>query len=106
MIQYQEYSFPLNLPFPQSVENRGRSESKICKPFVAEEKEQKPSTFKPYVIHENTVSQTSSTNLENRLLVSEKGGGRATNGLYSLEHPLPNTTPSSVLCTHSDMLEI
>lgn len=74
MIQYQEYSFPLNLPFPQSVENRGRSESKICKPFVAEEKEQKPSTFKPYVIHENMVSQTSSTNLENRLLVFEKGG--------------------------------
>lgn len=74
MIQYQEYSFPVNLPFPQSVENRGRSESKICKPFVPEEKEQKLSTFKPYVIHENMVFQTFSTNLENHLLAFEKGG--------------------------------
>lgn len=86
MIQYQEYSFPLNLPFPQSVENRRRSESKSANLLYQKKKNKNPSTFKPYVIHENMVPQTFSTNVENRLLAFEKGGKWATNGLHSLEH--------------------
>lgn len=49
--------------------------TKICKPFVPGEKEEKKmGAFKPYLIHENTVSQTFSTDLENSLLAFEKGG--------------------------------
>lgn len=48
--------------------------TKISEPFVLGEKEQKPSAFYPYLILENMVPQTFSTNLENRLLPLKREG--------------------------------